>query len=1288
MGDCSVHFDTFDSLDYFISPVKKCNGSLETNLLFSRDLKEQTNIRLIKDFRKKIRQIRSSSISLESDNVLQTSSSSVILKKTTKELIPGQYSFVNSINKNCNTTKYLSVNRKNCTIEDKPMIKVTVIPKTTKTQTSKVFNKHRERTKKLQNTVSNQESSIKSQNVYFMVKGKRREKVFELKSTESTNLSNNFFNTQYEDISIQQITNSKRLISSLNMEKKKHKNKKTEPNNHKITNFDGTCQNNKNYEGYEGVNAQKSKVTIVGQLGLTRDDQYVLKCAATVNDKPITTNYRPLDNTMNRNRPNINRNTPAFTSKFKTTGFSLDDNDDYRTRRQDSNVQTDVCYAFNCTNLDPNRKEYRNITQATQVNFNQPRHKPPKGVKDKVAQCNCDVSTPENNTFNIGVQDDLLKDCNSPLVVISVYPRPYDKDSPVKIIQLPPSSQKTATNLGYIESKAIKRQQRDNDAVSVNRLERRSPWSRSPSPVTKTVPNKSLIDKTGNQALRKNNNMNNVSPQRIHYNRNKNSENKSKHRVNNLKKDVSCYCPYSVELGKQKNSELGLNSKLCDPQQTDKNQVKRALVNNFLRSVSKIDQNNAKMKLFAPKVDTSRVEININGDRERYDVLLEQSNFDTGLSVRKTLKMQSPTHSTTDKVDINSVENFLMLSEEIKNTPTYSGEMREISKTVRKEPRLNVRDSLEICHSREGRAGSRPKLTQIRGKDNSIFNSDFIAPVKHYRGDDCSIPDPNERDKEIRELLGIVRNTRSPTKGENVATKDHKVFYSHHENQRRQYCCCCKKRSSKETITGRSISKLAKKCLRRKKSFQGMSIASKTLLKKREAKKMVGRGTQALQKKKEVCKVAPETSSDALSDKLSTDDQRHVPDKQKNNNLSKEDVTAPHKESFIEQDLILNRNVQVFLQIEQFTNQKPIILTRKQYEKVKKAIQSTINQRKSCDLKNFNVVSVGEIKVKPRLQQNRYNREVQTDLSEIQRTVRCIQIQTTHHYKTQKIKTHNTKHNESNRKQVDKMISSANRNNGRLISSTDRNDDRKISTAAADRNNDRVISSVDRNNDCRISTGDRINERRISTADRNNDKKINKDVMEKHVKPFAVTPRQTVSSMEIHYANVAYMKKITVSTTHFGDGLHNKININDTAKPSTSLYTIFKGHKKSATPNLGTSAYSLCSDANDSTKSIKAPPYAGDGKPKKPFLRRLLSCLVMRSTETTVLKEMPEQKLPSVNSSVDSYHISTSLGALEMTSTLYDTSASFYSNHTIAPTIKMKRGFFSSVRGFLTTRRS
>ncbi|KAF9796601.1 hypothetical protein SFRURICE_012694 [Spodoptera frugiperda] len=169
--------------------------------------------------------------------------------------------------------------------------------------------------------------------------------------------------------------------------------------------------------------------------------------------------------------------------------------------------------------------------------------------------------------------------------------------------------------------------------------------------------------------------------------------------------------------------------------------------------------------------------------------------------------------------------------------------------------------------------------------------------------------------------------------------------------------------------------------------------------------------------------------------------------------------------------------------------------------------------------------------------------------------------------------------------------------------------------------------------------------------------------------------RKTVSSVEIRYASVAYMKQVAYSSTDVGALSNSR-------------------HRKSATPNLGTSAYSLYSEEgyNSENKSVKYIIEPQDSKPKRPFLRRLMSCLVMRSARDSELKLPTGPVLedpPSVNSSIDSYHISTSLGAVEISSSIYDTSASFYSNHTILPVnSKIKRGFFSSVRGFLTNRKS
>ena len=77
-------------------------------------------------------------------------------------------------------------------------------------------------------------------------------------------------------------------------------------------------------------------------------------------------------------------------------------------------------------------------------------------------------------------------------------------------------------------------------------------------------------------------------------------------------------------------------------------------------------------------------------------------------------------------------------------------------------------------------------------------------------------------------------------------------------------------------------------------------------------------------------------------------------------------------ESTIYQQLILNRNIQVFLQLEQFSKQKPIILSRKQYDKVKKTIQRTISTKKSSHIRRNTLlskldsseISIGEVRTK------------------------------------------------------------------------------------------------------------------------------------------------------------------------------------------------------------------------------------------------------------------------------------------------------------------------------------
>lgn len=91
----------------------------------------------------------------------------------------------------------------------------------------------------------------------------------------------------------------------------------------------------------------------------------------------------------------------------------------------------------------------------------------------------------------------------------------------------------------------------------------------------------------------------------------------------------------------------------------------------------------------------------------------------------------------------------------------------------------------------------------------------------------------------------------------------------------------------------------------------------------------------------------------------------------------------------VPQNLILSRNIQVFLQLDDKIH--PIFLTRKQYKKVKRNVQCSISNKTSIERKprnstRMNGVFIGEVKVKPRvLQTLHYDREVQTDLSEIKK---------------------------------------------------------------------------------------------------------------------------------------------------------------------------------------------------------------------------------------------------------------------------------------------------------------
>lgn len=108
-------------------------------------------------------------------------------------------------------------------------------------------------------------------------------------------------------------------------------------------------------------------------------------------------------------------------------------------------------------------------------------------------------------------------------------------------------------------------------------------------------------------------------------------------------------------------------------------------------------------------------------------------------------------------------------------------------------------------------------------------------------------------------------------------------------------------------------------------------------------------------------------------------------------NNKKRLMTGNKENSALYQQLILNRNIQVFLQVEQFSKQKPIILSRKQYDKVKKTIQTALNNKQKEKHKKseerVSDVTVGP--VRQRRNKDVYfqsNQQIQTDLMGFKRS--------------------------------------------------------------------------------------------------------------------------------------------------------------------------------------------------------------------------------------------------------------------------------------------------------------
>ncbi|XP_045490691.1 transcription factor stalky-like isoform X2 [Pieris rapae] len=807
-------------------------------------------------------------------------------------------------------------------------------------------------------------------------------------------------------------------------------------------------------------------------------------------------------------------------------------------------------------------------SQGIQVNLlqdseNKKRYGP---MKNKYSQCVCTggILKSENET---------AKGFQTPIVVISVYPKESGSDG----------------HMVRVEERQMSPMEKMEVQQKVSSKDKKSTSQRLASAKEVFSINKEYLREPNKSKMFKNN-PKSVSPNRFS-NSTRNHIPLGSSRTDVFSKRSKAKLSKTLYQSRQDTETSGGQKNL----DTNRNLAKKALVDNYINKLETEEAKNnraiAKHKYTAPKNKASKVTVNIDGESERYNLLFKHDRQNTDFSVRKTVKSKKNAH-------IASMENLLILTDDTKipasgslsysaNSPNPSKAEKNLDK---RSSNLYVRDSIEVFHGRTSSGNSKQKMAE-KNNSNPIENN-YEGRAKHYRGDPCVIPDPSERDKEIRQLLGILtgRNLNEPKRNSRLSQETFVVKNCEE--------CCIENECKKKVKLSSSLAKLFPQ-----KLISKLQCKSKADLKHSETKYYELNDIVPIKTKLRTGDGQPTNCGVTEHDRLCTNHSNHS---KSNNNVI---YNNRNVESGNDANLILNRNINVFLEVEQFTKQKPIMLTRKQYNKVKRTIQNAVCKKFSNERRKANYyssVTIGEVRIKSKFPRVlRLSKETQTD---------------------------------------------------------------SIKNISSDMLSEKYIESkCSFNWDIDIEKKNELSE---STTEENQ----NAQLLSK--------PRNIVSSMEVRYASVSLMKHVTYSSL----ACYNDNSIFVEQKDSNSIHTIFKGHKKSVTPNLGTSAYSLYS-SNSNRTSLSQRSELIDSK-KKPLLQRLVSCLIMRSKVSAIKIGKPPHKQPTKNSSINSYNINTSFAGVEIPSSLYDTSASFYSNHTIMPVYKMKRSFFSSVKGFLTHHRN
>ncbi|XP_049879675.1 uncharacterized protein LOC126376393 [Pectinophora gossypiella] len=1365
------------------------------------------------------------------------SSTSLILQKTTEREINvheySEYSYNNLQYKS-------SINpRPVHGLKQRPLIKVTVIPNNSSVQK---LRKRRSCTKKVQTTVSNQENSIKAKNVYLVVAGKKREKVYEIKTTGSAEFSNNHLNyTKNDDHAVEE--NIKKFLNSLNMDKRKKSRKKSEESdnddecgtiNVDVLNCEGPrCQ--------EEVKANRSRVRISGKIGRTEDDRFVLKCAAMVDGQPV-------ENDFMQGSEFLQIQAPRYYHQSQCVPWSDEESREFIKRRltcqnqREANVQADlqqelpedsyIISATTCPVFLSTRSNYRSKeTQCSPGNFNTVCFSNIEKLrivsnKDQIVQCNCPKHCPSPVYTNSKTELDTCtrsqNSCNNPLVIISVYPNQekvdkasgedsrdrkesYEQDDESHVIkELPaPKNRKSKRNDKKRggKSKAVA-----NSVSSDEKPRARSPV-RSKSPTNKKT--KIKVEEKNTSTSKK-----------------MFREEKTTHEVKskNIKVGVLLHVPPA---GTYQKRQAERSTPLVEKStNTEGDPHCLCVVDPGDNKSPTHKKTNAAMNWVSAKNKASGVSISIDDKRETYDVTFRQAplvKHYQGDSCNVTNPMErdkqiqellgidtrlAPSRfieRTTQKAEVDLSPNIFWSTDvqtDIESTICSVYKLDKINcacfhdnkiKAIKEESSSESKSSEK--EAPKGKGNERPKE-----KEKVRILRETSTHVKEARENRNHLKDPRECLHNLKQPREYRDHVREPTHHYNEPReyRDHVREPTHHYNEPREY-----RDHVREPTHHYNEPREYRDHVREPTHHYNEPREYRDHLREpphyfndpRERQRDQLRGptgyrshlreapiAQPAKCKRVQCSYHPvptytlEPEPDPEPPQCC---QPPPPPCQEPPDCCCEDTASPIPPLY--QQLILNRNINIFLQIDQFTKQKPIILSRKQYDKVKRTIENATNKKPNCICKN-SCLSIGETRRKC-TETCGYVSELNHKNNQVYPNSCCVGIQSS--YVEPKLLGGIRKSvqfeyvNDDDGEPVFLRESSCVQNN--VI-------DRTLVSIAQEKHS----VNVDEENDndepkpFRVDAMHKlrsVSEIRMGQGDTQCciDNKVNKQqyVREKHPPPkpskagcpgkskigsllgklknvandtcnqddfpqpddddcvkcgtlirlhsCKVCGRKTqkcfknecyfcelnkkrsrdlsvhnlfergaarfaASSTEVRYTSVTYLKHVTFSSTNVPVNPNNErkssvVNLLEKNYQSDSLHTLFKGHKRTPTPNLGTSVYSIYSEYSDRTSKSKLN--IQEPRPRKPFLRRLMSCLVMRSKTSQVKVGKRPPKIPSFNNSIDSYHINTSLGAIELSSSIYDTSASFYSSHSIQPlSSKLKRSFLSSVRGFLSYRRN